>query len=135
MNIVYNIEDLDDIAKLLVLQAKSNLMLFHGDMGLGKTTLIKAVLRHLGCNTDSKSPTFSIVEEYSCQEGSIVYHMDCYRLENEEEAYEMGLYEYFNGGHLILIEWPSRISAMLPEEALNITLEFVDPDTRKISLK
>ncbi|WP_088341201.1 tRNA (adenosine(37)-N6)-threonylcarbamoyltransferase complex ATPase subunit type 1 TsaE [Robiginitalea sediminis] len=135
MNIIYNIEDLDDIAKLLVSQAKSNLILFHGDMGVGKTTLIKAILKHLGCNADSKSPTFSIVEEYNCQAGSLVYHMDCYRLENEEEAYEMGLYEYFDEEHLTLIEWPSRISAMLPDSGLNVYLEFVDPDTRKISLK
>lgn len=130
----FTLDDLDAVAKKL-LKASENTKVwsFHGEMGAGKTTLIKAVCRELGVHSVMTSPTFSIVNEYQGNEGNdIIYHFDCYRLKNEEEAYDIGAEEYLDSGRLCLIEWPERIASLLPAERFEIKIEIESPVERRI---
>lgn len=97
--------------------------IFDGEMGAGKTTLIKSICKNLGVMDEVSSPTFSIVNEYKTVDGKTVYHFDFYRVKSIEEAYDMGVEDYFNSGNLCLIEWPEKIKEILINEiALNILI-------------
>jgi tRNA threonylcarbamoyladenosine biosynthesis protein TsaE len=104
----------------------SSVWLFDGEMGAGKTTLIKAICHRLGVVNTVQSPTFSIVNEYVTNTGEPVYHFDCYRLRDEEEALDSGLEEYIDSGERCLIEWPERIAGLLPPDAWTIQLRVED---------
>lgn len=96
---------------------------FHAPMGTGKTTFIAALCRRLGVGDDSASPTFSILNEYSAGDGSTpVYHFDFYRLEHPEEAYDIGVEDYFYSGNYCLIEWPDIVDALLPPDTLDVNI-------------
>ncbi|HEX8059913.1 MAG TPA: tRNA (adenosine(37)-N6)-threonylcarbamoyltransferase complex ATPase subunit type 1 TsaE [Cyclobacteriaceae bacterium] len=128
---VFAIEDLDSVAKkLLVESGNSTVWLFHGEMGAGKTTLIKAICKAMGVTSVMTSPTFSIVNEYDGN--GKIYHFDFYRLKNEEEAYDIGVEEYLDSGNLCLIEWPERIPSLLPPSRFDIKLEIESPTHRRI---
>lgn len=103
---------------------------FYGAMGAGKTTFIKAVCRALGVEDTVTSPTFAIVNEYATAQGEPVYHFDFYRIRRLAEAYDMGCEEYFQSGHLCLIEWPELVEDALPEETVAVTIETL-PDGRR----
>src|SRR5258708_1417543 len=96
--------------------------LFAGEMGAGKTTLIKAVCEQLGVKEGMSSPTFSIVNEYDRQEGGKIYHFDFYRLKNEQEAFDIGAEEYFESGNFCFIEWTEKIPSRIPLQHVNITI-------------
>ena len=129
----FTLADLDEVAKDLLTAAKSErVWLFHGEMGAGKTTLIKAICRMLGVHSVMTSPTFSIVNEYEGSNGEVFYHFDFYRLKNEEEAYDIGVEEYLDSGRLCLIEWPERIQSLLPPSRFEINLEIESPTHRRI---
>ncbi len=97
---------------------------FRGDLGAGKTTLIKNMCNLLGVIDNVSSPTFSIVNEYESGEELKVFHFDFYRLESEEEAFDLGIEDYFYSGNLCLIEWPSKIESLLPEKRLEIHISI-----------
>jgi len=101
--------------------------LFSGEMGAGKTTLIKAVCEQLGVREGMSSPTFSIVNEYDRQEGGKIYHFDFYRLKNEQEAFDIGAEEYFESGNFCFIEWPEKIPSLIPSQHVNIRITPSDP--------
>jgi len=105
---------------------------FFGEMGAGKTTFIKAICRSLGVNENVSSPTFAIVNEYEDKEGDPVYHFDFYRIENEQEAIDIGIREYFSSGHYCLIEWPEKILHLLPEETVKVFITLQN-ETRIIT--
>ena len=106
---------------------------FYGQMGTGKTTLIKAMLQHLGAVDMGSSPSFGLVNEYySAEEELVAYHFDFYRINALEEALDIGLEEYFASDAHIFIEWPEKIEALLPEEYHTVSLYFVDETTRRI---
>jgi len=107
---------------------------FIGEMGAGKTTLIKEICRVLGVTENSSSPTYSIVNEYIDGKGNTIYHFDLFRIKNSNELFDIGFDEYLFSGNLCLIEWP-QIAAQYIDEFLEISIDKIDDATRKISLQ
>lgn len=108
---------------------------FEGEMGAGKTTLIRALAAALGVADDVSSPTFALVNEYRDARDRSVYHFDFYRIESVEEAQRMGAAEYFDSGYLCLVEWPARVAVLLPEPRLEVRLHVLGEEAREIQLK
>jgi tRNA threonylcarbamoyladenosine biosynthesis protein TsaE len=106
--------------------------LLKGEMGAGKTTLIRTLADVAGWKGNVTSPTFSLVNEYVDTQGEPVYHFDFYRLKNETEAYDMGTEEYLDSGHRCLIEWFERIPSLLPKRFFLVRLEMAWPSGRRI---
>ncbi|MFT4851264.1 MAG: tRNA threonylcarbamoyladenosine biosynthesis protein TsaE [Sediminicola sp.] len=117
----YTLKDLPQIAEEIVLNATSKTILFYGEMGVGKTTLIKEIARRIGVDEMINSPTYSIVNEYELENDKL-FHLDCYRLASEEEALDFGVEDYLFSDHWNLIEWPGRIENLLPEKKMIIEL-------------
>lgn len=105
---------------------------FYGKMGAGKTTFIKAVCEELGVEDVITSPTFAIVNEYTDQEGSPVYHFDFYRIKKLEEVYDMGYEDYFDSGNLCFLEWPELIDELLPTDAAKVTIVEQEDGSRLV---
>ena len=130
--------DLEEISKVagevITICGDETVWLFDGEMGAGKTTLIKAVCQELGVLNTVQSPTFSIVNEYLTETGDIIYHFDCYRLKNRTEAYDIGVEEYLDSGNLCLIEWPDKIAELLPEKFITISIARLENGKRSIRL-
>ena len=129
----YELDSIDDISRLVVQNVSSKLILLYGDMGSGKTTLIKSLVKNLGNNDDVSSPTFSIVNEYK-SENDVIYHFDLYRLKDIEEAYNFGIEEYLYSNHWVIIEWPQIIESLLPENCNRIDLGINEDGSRTITL-
>jgi tRNA threonylcarbamoyladenosine biosynthesis protein TsaE len=129
-----SLQDLHYVAKeLLRLAGDRRVWLFYGDMGSGKTTLIKAICKTMKVEDGTSSPTFSIVNEYRSESGS-VYHFDFYRIKNEAEAYDIGTDEYFYSGHYCFVEWPDRIPSLIPSAHIAITIQTDDNEHRTIAI-
>lgn len=135
MEFIFNLSEIENIAKQIIEQSKHKIVLFNGQMGAGKTTLIKALAKELGVVDVANSPTFSIVNQYETTEKEAVFHFDLYRLEEEEEAYDMGIDEYFDSGNWCFIEWPEKTPNLIPNEHHIIEFELIDENTRKIIFK
>jgi tRNA threonylcarbamoyladenosine biosynthesis protein TsaE len=135
MNKNYSLEDLSIIASEIILLAKSKTLLFYGQMGVGKTTLIKEICKILKVQDSISSPTFSLVNEYQTSNKDKVFHFDFYRITNDEEALDMGIEEYFYNNDWCLIEWPKNIENLLPLDAVEIHLTILDNLKRNIQLK
>ena len=134
MNKNYSISELNSIAKAIIASSKSKILLFYGEMGVGKTTLIKEICKELGIEDVASSPTFSLVNEYHTANSEIVYHFDFYRIEDENEAYDIGIEDYFYSDAWCLIEWPQNIENLLPLEATEIHLSILENGNRTIQL-
>lgn len=111
---------------------QSNIFAFYGEMGAGKTTFIKALCRVLGVSDAVNSPTFTIINEYKAAKGFPIYHFDFYRINKLQEAYDIGLDEYFSGEGLCLIEWPEKIAGALPDDCVSVTIRANEDDSRSI---
>ena len=135
MNKNYNLTEISSIAKEVLTATKSKILLFYGEMGVGKTTLIKEICKQLGVEDVAHSPTFSLVNEYHTKNNETVYHFDFYRITNEEEAYDMGFEDYFYTNNYCLIEWPENIKNLLPLGAVEIHLSVTTNQQRNIQLK
>ena len=132
--IIYTEDQIAEVTEQLIQEVPSKTLCFHGEMGAGKTTLIKAIVKHLGAVDEANSPTFGIVNEYhNADETLLAYHFDFYRLNDENEAYDLGIEDYFNTDAWLFMEWPEKIEAILPLDAVHIQIEVVDFNTRKIS--
>jgi ATPase, YjeE family len=132
---VFSLEALPEVAEALLQELKGkNVWAFYGSMGVGKTTLIKALCVALGVTDWVNSPTFTLVNEYRAAGGRDVFHFDCYRLKDLQEARDLGCDEYFYSQGLCLIEWPERIEALLPEETVRIYLKETPDGLREISI-
>ncbi|RLD81908.1 MAG: tRNA (adenosine(37)-N6)-threonylcarbamoyltransferase complex ATPase subunit type 1 TsaE [Bacteroidetes bacterium] len=135
MNKNYFLEDISVIAKEIISSVSSKTLLFYGEMGTGKTTLIKEIVKQLGVEDIAHSPTFSLVNEYLSLKGEIIYHFDFYRIEQEEEAYDIGIEEYFYENNWCLIEWPEKVENLLPLESVVIKLKMNPDNSRTIKIK
>ena len=115
--------------------ARCPVVAFEGEMGAGKTTLIRALCAALGVADDVSSPTFSLVNEYRDERDQPVYHFDFYRIDSVEEAERIGASEYFDSGYLCLVEWPARVAALLPVPYLEVRLAVQADESRKVELR
>lgn len=134
MEISYTLNEVEQVAKTLIEGLKSKTLLFHGSMGVGKTTLIKAIAKVLGSKDEVSSPTFSLVNEYALQ-GDKIYHFDLYRIQDLEEAYNFGIEDYLDSKHWIIVEWPEKIESIIAEDANHIYLDMTSEDKRVLKLK
>ena len=135
MNKNYSLEDLSGIAKDIILSVENKTLLFYGKMGVGKTTLIKEICKQLEVLDNISSPTFSLVNEYQTTSEEKVFHFDFYRIEDEEEALDMGIEEYFDNNNWCLVEWPENIENLLPLDAVQIHLSILENEQRNIQFK
>ncbi|PHR12017.1 MAG: tRNA (adenosine(37)-N6)-threonylcarbamoyltransferase complex ATPase subunit type 1 TsaE [Aequorivita sp.] len=131
MEFTYIQNDIGEIAEQLLKNSASNVFLFYGDMGVGKTTLIKELVKQLGVIETSSSPSFSIVNEYDTPKGAI-YHFDFYRIKDIAEAFDIGLEDYLYSGAYIFIEWPEKIDRLLPEDANKINIKINNNGSRTL---
>lgn len=133
--ITYELRDVDAVAQELIASGilDHKVITLTGDLGAGKTTLIKAIGKALGVRDHISSPTFSLVNEYAAGD-LMVYHIDLYRIKDLEEALHVGIEEYLYGDGLCLIEWPQVIESILPEQFLRIEIENLGKFTRKLHL-
>ncbi|MCL7754059.1 tRNA (adenosine(37)-N6)-threonylcarbamoyltransferase complex ATPase subunit type 1 TsaE [Polaribacter sp. Z022] len=135
MNKNYSLEDLSIIASEVISSAKNKTLLFYGQMGVGKTTLIKEICKQLEVLDNISSPTFSLVNEYHTKNKGKVFHFDFYRIEDENEALDIGIEEYFDNNAWCLVEWPENIENLLPLDAVEIHLSILDNQQRNILIK
>ncbi len=121
---IHSLEVIDDIAKKFIdTYPDTRIFAFYGEMGVGKTTFIKALCKILGADIGTKSPTFSIVNAYPTPEGEI-YHFDCYRIENISEFIDIGYEEYFNSGSYCFIEWAEKIQPLLTDDTVRVQMNI-----------
>ncbi|MCD7972272.1 MAG: tRNA (adenosine(37)-N6)-threonylcarbamoyltransferase complex ATPase subunit type 1 TsaE [Candidatus Azobacteroides sp.] len=105
---------------------------FYGEMGAGKTTIIKAICEELGVEDVINSPTFAIVNEYQSASDKLIYHFDFYRINKVDEVYDFGYEDYFYSGSLCFIEWPEKIDQLLPENCIKVGITVQPDNSRKI---
>ncbi len=130
--IVYNLNEIDKISKIILDNIKHiNIVLLKGDLGSGKTTLVKSILKKLGVNDEIKSPTFSIVNEYDHPSGPI-YHFDLYRIEKIDELDVIGFAEYIDNCNICFIEWPEVGMEKIFGNYMQINLGHIDDNKREI---
>lgn len=132
----YTLVDLPVLAKEMIaeLQDAPRVWLFRGQMGAGKTTLTKEILKQLDVEQNVQSPTFSLVNEYQTSMGDIVYHFDLYRLKNIQEALAIGIEEYLDSGHYCFIEWPEQAEELWDFPHVNVEIEAINEVQRKLTL-
>ncbi|AEI51272.1 tRNA (adenosine(37)-N6)-threonylcarbamoyltransferase complex ATPase subunit type 1 TsaE [Runella slithyformis] len=131
----FDLQEIDKVAARLVdAYGASSVWLFEGQMGAGKTTLIKAICKQAGVLSTVQSPTFSIINEYLTANGETIYHFDCYRLKNTAEAYDIGVEEYLDSGNLCLIEWPDKIAELLPDRSITLSIRETVNGKREITV-
>jgi tRNA threonylcarbamoyladenosine biosynthesis protein TsaE len=134
MHFTFTLAEIKQVAqKVFELGKDRKVWALHGEMGAGKTTFIHALCENLGVTSAIGSPTYSIINEYKTDNGQVIYHMDWYRLKDEEEALQAGIEDTLLTGNLCLVEWPDRATGLLPGDCFHITIKAVDVTTRRIS--
>ena len=135
MTLNYSLDDIELIAKKLVKQFEPyRIFCFEGQLGAGKTTLIEEICRSLGSTDSLSSPTFSIINEYNSDFG-VLYHMDWYRLKNEEEAIQIGIEDYLFSGHFCFIEWHQHAESLIPRPYVLIQISNEGETQRELQAK
>ncbi|MEO6288448.1 MAG: tRNA (adenosine(37)-N6)-threonylcarbamoyltransferase complex ATPase subunit type 1 TsaE [Ginsengibacter sp.] len=133
MEIVFKLDDISSAAKQFLLYSSGyQIFTFTGDLGAGKTTFIDAVCKELGVQEKATSPTYSLIHEYETRDEQIIYHMDFYRLNNLYEAVDAGVEECISSGEYCMIEWPSKIKNILPDEIVDSRITVFSENQRKL---
>lgn len=135
--IIKSLDEIDKAAQEFVENmGDETVYAFYGEMGAGKTTFINALSKALGVENDATgSPSFSIINEYrSDTTAELIYHFDLYRLENLEEAFDIGVEDYFDSGALCLLEWAERIDDILPDDTVKVNLTVLDDGSRELTV-
>jgi len=133
MDAIFTLQQIQQVARFVWKQGKGKkVWAFHAPMGSGKTTFIHALCEILGVTDAISSPTFAIINEYKSTEEGSIYHMDWYRLKDEEEAIQAGVEDALLSGNLCLIEWPEKAEGILPDDTWHIHIETLDEHTRRI---
>ncbi|MGN6615869.1 MAG: tRNA (adenosine(37)-N6)-threonylcarbamoyltransferase complex ATPase subunit type 1 TsaE [Ilyomonas sp.] len=134
MNISFTQIDIDYAAQKAWEQlSEYKIWAFNAPMGAGKTTFIHALCEYLKVKDQVSSPTFAIINEYQSEVAGAIYHMDWYRLKNEEEAIQAGVEDCLLSGNICFIEWPNKAPGILPSSVLQLTIEIIDDTTRRLS--
>ncbi|CAM4093161.1 tRNA (adenosine(37)-N6)-threonylcarbamoyltransferase complex ATPase subunit type 1 TsaE [Flavobacterium weaverense] len=134
MEINFSLEQIEQVAQKIIAENPNKVILFHGEMGVGKTTLIKQLCKYLGVQGATNSPTFSLVNEYKAADNQIVYHFDFYRLNKETEALDMGIDDYLYSGNWCFVEWAEKIPNLIPEAHSVITISLLPDGKRELIL-
>lgn len=134
MEITYELNDVNSIANQVINNLTSKTIFLYGDMGVGKTTLIKAIVKALGSDDEVSSPTFSIVNQYELGDDKI-YHFDLYRVKSLDEAYNFGIEDYLYSNNWIIIEWPELIEDILSDKIDSIYLKIESENCRQLLIK
>lgn len=132
---IESLSDLPKVAEAVLGELRGrSVVLFRGPMGAGKTTLISRIAAALGAEDTVTSPTFALVNQYEGEGGRRIYHFDFYRINNVEEALDLGYEEYFYSGELCLVEWPEKIEPLLPEDAMTVTITVGEDERRRFTI-
>ena len=134
MNVTFSLDQLEEVAQKITANKPKKVILFHGEMGVGKTTLIKQLCKTLGVTGATSSPTFSLVNEYEANDNQLVYHFDFYRLNDEVEALDMGIDDYLYSGNWCFIEWAEKIPNLIPETHSVISISLLADGKRSLTL-
>ena len=129
-------EELSKVARLLLdALGDRTVVALRGEMGAGKTTLVRAIAEELGVEDQVTSPTFALVNQYEGNDGQRLFHFDFYRIDDEREAFDLGYEEYFYSGELCLVEWPEKIEPLLPDDAMIVRIEVGDDEHRVFEIE
>ena len=134
MQTTYTLDEIDQVAKDLISFCTYKTLLFYGPMGVGKTTLIKSIIKNLGSKDAVSSPTFSIVNEYMDADELPIYHFDFYRINNESEVEQLGLDDYFDHKGWTFIEWPENINSFLPNPSHTAKIDSLNNVKRMLTV-
>lgn len=132
--ITYNLREIPEVVETIFPQLTSKIVLLYGELGVGKTTLLKALCEQLGTTDKISSPTFAIVHEYGSNQGPI-YHLDCYRIESVEELENLGVSEYLDSGNWVFVEWPENIISLITENYVSLRVSRNADNTRTLNLE
>ena len=139
MKIEFTLSDIKQAAaKLLAISGDRKVIAFHGSMGAGKTTFIHAICDVKGVTDVVSSPTFSIINEYRFTENGKtkqIYHIDLYRLKDEQEAARAGVEDCLYSDHFCFIEWPDKAPGLLPEDTVHVSIEAINTETRQLTIQ
>ncbi len=135
MKLTYGLQDIPQVARTILENIKSKNLLFYGEMGMGKTTLIKEIIKQLNVLETVSSPTYSIVNEYRTTHGETVYHFDFYRINSDEEAMDFGIEDYFHQETWCLMEWPNKVENLLPLDAVQLYLTAENDSERTLEIR
>ena len=129
----FTLDTIADTARIFLVKNKGKkVFAFHGEMGAGKTTFIHSLCEVLKVKENVSSPTFSIINEYVAGD-QVIYHIDLYRIKDDEEAVRTGVEDCLYSGNYCFVEWPEKAPSIFPHETVDVTIRVVDPQTRSIS--
>lgn len=136
MDVSFSLETINEAAQtFLNITAGKKVIALHGEMGAGKTTFVHAVCDILQVKNSVSSPTFSIINEYTSAEGKTIYHLDLYRLKDEQEALHAGVEDCFYSGNLCMVEWPEITPALFPEDTVHCYIKVTGDNERMLEIR